>query len=451
MNKNQLYLQLHPKNNLTEEAFLVLNGRTRIWWQCTAGHEWEAKIQTRLGGKGNCPICIKTIESQCSLAHLFPEIAKDWYSRNPISAYSISPGSKIKVWWECRTCLHKWQTQVRSRTANGTGCPNCYIPNRSEKEIRISFELSYCFEQLDISDPKLLVGNKFIYVDILFPPQYMLAIEYDGATTHANSLTKDIEKNEKLTKLGYKVVRIREKPLIPTSPLDILIDKNISTKKCVDQVLNHLRNVIRITSPHHDAYLKRKLCINTAKADTFISQQKFNKFVKTGCDLAKTIEFDNQISLNDTQMKKLQLSMSKFSQRKERYDKTRTDQFLAALDSMKFEMIPKLEAALRPSSDLLSFEEKNLLKAKKYLRSQENPPPQTELPIPSLGKPLAAFEKAAPPESEPKSKFAEKFAEKSDEQLLASYRKYNPSLDATDGLAEAKKMQEIIMNLFGDS
>jgi len=441
VNRNQLFPQVHPKNNLTRESFTALNGRSQIWWRCIeAHHEWKAKIQTRLRGEGNCPICIKTIKSQFSLAQLFPEIARDWYSRNLMSAYSISPGSKTKVWWECHICLHKWQTQVRSRTKHNTGCPNCYVPNRSENEIRISFELSYCFEPLDISDPKIVIDNKLIYVDILLP-QYKLAIEYDGSTTHANTLEKDVEKNRKLIEFGYTVVRIREKPLVPTSSLDILLDKNTSIKKCVNQVLDHLQKMLNITSPYHDTYLKRKLCINTGKADTFISQQKFNKFVETSCDLAKKIELDDQISLDNIQMEKLKNSLEKFAQRKEKSGKTKIDQFLADLASMKLETIPKLVRS--PSA--LSYDEESLLKIKNRLRptveSQSQQAVQIALVVPTSYKPIIGFEKPAPPKPDPLE-----FVEESDEELISRYRRYYPSLDDAGVLAAAKQTERIKRN-----
>ena len=36
-----------------------VSGRSpaRVWWKCTKGHEWEAKISSRATNKSGCPYC----------------------------------------------------------------------------------------------------------------------------------------------------------------------------------------------------------------------------------------------------------------------------------------------------------------------------------------------------------------------------------------------------------
>ena len=48
----------------------------------------------------------------------------DSASNFPLTPYTISYGSKQKVWWQCRQG-HRWQAAVHSRTGNGSGCPVC--------------------------------------------------------------------------------------------------------------------------------------------------------------------------------------------------------------------------------------------------------------------------------------------------------------------------------------
>ena len=48
----------YEKNNgLTPANFLPNSGKT-VWWKCSIGHEWQARIQHRNNGVG-CPICRK--------------------------------------------------------------------------------------------------------------------------------------------------------------------------------------------------------------------------------------------------------------------------------------------------------------------------------------------------------------------------------------------------------
>ncbi|MDP6049225.1 MAG: zinc-ribbon domain-containing protein [Candidatus Bathyarchaeota archaeon] len=45
----------HPtrNGNLTPEQVTPRNNR-KVWWRCSRGHEWDAKIQSRTRGTG-CP------------------------------------------------------------------------------------------------------------------------------------------------------------------------------------------------------------------------------------------------------------------------------------------------------------------------------------------------------------------------------------------------------------
>lgn len=60
----------YEKNGLTPDE--VGNSNKKVWWKCSFGHEWEAKIASRIRGTG-CPICSR--EQQTS----FPEQAIFYY------------------------------------------------------------------------------------------------------------------------------------------------------------------------------------------------------------------------------------------------------------------------------------------------------------------------------------------------------------------------------------
>ncbi len=98
------------------------------WWQCFKGHEWEARINSRVKGRG-CPFCAgKKAYSGDNLAILYPEVAKEWHNvKNDLNSPPSTFRSKSnkKVWWICSLHTeHEWEATINSRTT-GNGCPYC--------------------------------------------------------------------------------------------------------------------------------------------------------------------------------------------------------------------------------------------------------------------------------------------------------------------------------------
>lgn len=63
---------------------------------------------------------------KCSLAHLRPDIAKDWHpTRNgALSSTMFSAASGYVAWWQCER-RHAWKAAINNRTTRNTGCPFC--------------------------------------------------------------------------------------------------------------------------------------------------------------------------------------------------------------------------------------------------------------------------------------------------------------------------------------
>jgi hypothetical protein len=101
------------------------SGKT-VWWICSNGHEWQAKIQNRNRGSG-CPYCsgLRAITGETDLKTINPTLASEWnYDKNTnIQPTSVTKNSNKKVWWRCKYG-HEWQASVNNRT-NGRGCPYC--------------------------------------------------------------------------------------------------------------------------------------------------------------------------------------------------------------------------------------------------------------------------------------------------------------------------------------
>ncbi len=125
----------HPTKNgkLIPNNFSA-NSAKKIWWQCSFGHEWEARISSR--AISGCPICAgKKLVAENSLAIEYPNIAAEWHpiKNDILTPFDVSSGSGRIVWWKCFNG-HEWKAAVYSR--KDSGCSQCkgYII-RSQKDI----------------------------------------------------------------------------------------------------------------------------------------------------------------------------------------------------------------------------------------------------------------------------------------------------------------------------
>jgi hypothetical protein len=94
-------------------------------WRGPCGHVWSARVADRTTGDG-CPYCrasnTKALAGFNDLATLFPEVAKeaDGWDISSVTAYSSK-----RLPWLC-TSGHSWKSTVKNRTANESGCPECF-------------------------------------------------------------------------------------------------------------------------------------------------------------------------------------------------------------------------------------------------------------------------------------------------------------------------------------
>ena len=123
----ELAREWHPTRNgtLTPDMFLARSNQ-QVWWVCERGHEWPAKIDSRVRGTG-CPYCTnrKILPGFNDLATKQPDLMKEWdWQRNiSLDPTHIAPGSGKKAFWICSKG-HKWPAEISSRN-KGHGCPYC--------------------------------------------------------------------------------------------------------------------------------------------------------------------------------------------------------------------------------------------------------------------------------------------------------------------------------------
>lgn len=152
-----LVAQLHPTRNPgLDPAALGIHSSRRVWWRCPdCGTDWQREVKLRTGARAyGCPACGKRrtlaatiarnktpVPFERSLAHKVPELLPGLHpTRNPgFDAAAVGAGSDRRVWWQCSSCGHEWQTAIgdRASTRSGrprpSGCPRCARNRRRDQ------------------------------------------------------------------------------------------------------------------------------------------------------------------------------------------------------------------------------------------------------------------------------------------------------------------------------
>lgn len=125
----RLAAEWHPtKNGSLHPSQVTAVTAKKVWWACSCGHEWEAKISERaLRGYG-CPLCRKSRpkshEEFCgAISKLNPNI-------EIIGTY-VKSSQKISV--RCKKCGYEWETKPNN-LQQGRGCPRCAKTGTSRTE-----------------------------------------------------------------------------------------------------------------------------------------------------------------------------------------------------------------------------------------------------------------------------------------------------------------------------
>jgi len=159
-----------------------------------------------------------------SFAYNYPELLKEWnYELNKdINPYTIYPVGDLFVWWKCLKCGTIYNTVIKSRTRNKTGCPYCK-ESHGEKRIK-----------------KYLDENRYNYI-----PQFRFK-----NCKNKNPLPFDfaIFNDKEKTKLKCLIEYDGEQHYYPISRFGgiegfkkVKMNDNIKDKYCKDNNINLLR------------------------------------------------------------------------------------------------------------------------------------------------------------------------------------------------------------------
>ncbi|MBQ2237358.1 MAG: hypothetical protein II317_04565 [Clostridia bacterium] len=116
----------YEKNGKLKPEHFSANSNKKVWWKCSKGHEWQARINSRNSGNG-CPYCtgLYVIKGENDLQTINPALSKEWHyeKNNGLTPSDVMPNSDKKVWWKCSKG-HEWEATIINRN-KGTGCPYC--------------------------------------------------------------------------------------------------------------------------------------------------------------------------------------------------------------------------------------------------------------------------------------------------------------------------------------
>jgi len=280
--------QWHPtKNGELKPSQVTVGSSREVWWICEKGHEWCTTIRHRTNGSG-CPYCSgrMAITGHNDLSTLRPDIASQWHpTRNgELTPDMVTVRSGQKVWWICEKG-HEWPNTVNHRTTRGDGCPHS-TRKHSMMEIRIATELRSLVDILDTKDGEDRVtneiGNNRCKPDIVLS-KYRIAIDIDGRFWHKNSQDRDKAKLELMGSHGWKLIRVRERPLKKIGSHDIDCTSLEDIKDVVDKILLKLK-ALGVNMPDAQAYLAKHGPQNQKAADAEIASRGCG--VDTGVTLA---------------------------------------------------------------------------------------------------------------------------------------------------------------------
>ncbi|MBE6544039.1 MAG: hypothetical protein E7675_06520 [Ruminococcaceae bacterium] len=279
-----LALQWHPtKNGELKPTEVTIGNGNNVWWKCEKGHEWNAKISNR-GNGNNCPICIgkKVFVGYNDLATVMPNLAKEWHptKNGALTPKDVVPGSNKIVWWQCERG-HEWQTSVAHRR-NGNRCPKCFGESKTSFPEQAIF---FYLRQLTTAYNRYMLDSK-TEIDV-YLPEYKIGIEYDGAFFHEGEKAEQREKRkqEKLDKLGIKLIRVRElvgdinEYTIYSPPRANDIELTKTLKELMNRISFILQNTFNI-----DIDIARD---RNKIYDQYIKTEKENSLVAVNPELAK--------------------------------------------------------------------------------------------------------------------------------------------------------------------
>jgi hypothetical protein len=280
----------HPTRNGDQLPDQVLGGTPdQVWWKCPEGpdHEWQASplvVGNHSIAKGNtgCPFCAGLRASITNNLTNYPQLISEWHpTANDVDPSAVVATTNKKVWWRClENPEHEWSATGANRV-RGRSCPMCRKSLRSILEVGLAFELQTLLAGPDLKDDKVVIDGVIRHVDLLLREE-RIVIEVDGRYRHDGDVqhTRDTNKTHLLIEAGYRVLRLREEPLCPITPADVMVAKDPTIKVATDAVLAKLRDLGWLDVPGTAAYLAEAAPRRQEEALEHVRRERPGKVVR---------------------------------------------------------------------------------------------------------------------------------------------------------------------------
>ena len=97
------------------------DGKTKLLWECSEKHQWEApSARVRLEGSW-CPVCARV--ARRTTRRTIADIQKVAAERSGKCLSDTYKGAHAKLWWECSKG-HQWEA-IPASIVHGSWCPSC--------------------------------------------------------------------------------------------------------------------------------------------------------------------------------------------------------------------------------------------------------------------------------------------------------------------------------------
>jgi hypothetical protein len=200
------------------------------YWKCpTCGYSYQRSVDSRVKGN-SCGQCSgRKVTDDSNLRVKNRELCEEWNEErnlaDPPTGWSqgkqfrpenLPPkGSHWSAWWKCRNCHADWQAPIANRACHGHECPECGLHRSSRREILLAFEIgAFLPVGLGPEDRTIVAGGRRWSVDVPIK-DLRIVVEYDGAFWHGTDAAseRDVRKTNALVAEGWRVLRVRERPL----------------------------------------------------------------------------------------------------------------------------------------------------------------------------------------------------------------------------------------------
>ena len=234
------------------------NDSKKYWWKCSkCGFEWDAVIYSRTTLHTGCPNCGrekrwsermgKLVAQKGSILDEFPKVIENEWDyilneKEGLRPNEIVANSNKKAWWICQCCGEPYKQVIDKKLHDNLGHNECARDRRtSMPEKLIAYYLKKYFD-IEENYRSEDIDNKEIDIYI---PSLKLGIEYDGDAWHRD-ITRDLEKDKILNAKGIILVRVREGECdcYDSTSIQIHCDKNYSSLKSMDYVMNEIEKII---------------------------------------------------------------------------------------------------------------------------------------------------------------------------------------------------------------